>query len=65
MAKKAKKTAAKKVRAKFRFEVGKDYRITFRNGHSGEYHGAALVNGLPFSEEQIADVAEMPRAEEE
>lgn len=69
MAKK-KKTATKSQKSQaekagFKFEPGTDYRIHFRNGHSGEYHGAALVHGLPFSALEVVKVDVIPRAEEE
>ncbi|MGH7744437.1 MAG: hypothetical protein ACREQ5_06390 [Candidatus Dormibacteria bacterium] len=50
----------------FKFDAVKEYRIHFANGHSGEYHGRALVHGLPFDVSQIVsvDAMEPPKEEE-
>lgn len=46
------------------FEAGRDYRIHFKNGCSGEYAGAVLACRFPFDPEQVEGVEriEMPEA---
>lgn len=44
---------------KFKFEAGAVYRVTFKNGLSGEYHGEALARGFHFDSREVETVERM------
>lgn len=46
--------------ADFEFEAGRDYRVSFRNGQSGEFHGQALQYCAPFDFAQVVSIDVMP-----